>query len=57
MYKKLKEIKPENIEIISNIFAKERIIKKDCEIRKIKKAINIINKVYKEIYSIRDSLI
>lgn len=57
MYKKLKELKPEKIEMISNIFAKERIIKKDCEINKIKKAITIINKVYREIYSKKETLI
>ncbi len=57
LYKKLKELKPENIEMINNIFAKERITKKDCEINKIKKAITIINKVYREIYNTKETLI
>jgi Xaa-Pro aminopeptidase len=57
MYKKLKEIKPKYLEIISNIFSSKRIIKSTEEINKIKKSITIINKVYKELYNIKDTLI
>jgi len=57
MYKKLKEIKPKNLEIISNVFSDKRIIKSTEEINKIKKSITIINKVYKELYNIKETLI
>jgi Xaa-Pro aminopeptidase len=57
MYKKLKEIKPKNLEIISNVFSDKRIIKSTEEINKIKKSITIINKVFKELYSIKETLV
>lgn len=57
MYKKLKDIKPKDIEIVHNIFNEKRIIKWKDEINKIKKAISIVNKVFKEIESAKDTFI
>jgi Xaa-Pro aminopeptidase len=45
------------IDFVDNIFEKERIIKTQLEMKYIKKAINIINKVYKKIFSEKDLLI
>lgn len=56
-YKNLKKLSPENIEIVKNIFEKERLIKTSQEIKNIKKAIQIIEKVYKEIYKSKEALI
>ncbi|NDK07762.1 M24 family metallopeptidase [Candidatus Gracilibacteria bacterium] len=57
MYKKLKEIKPKDLEITYNIFNEKRIIKSTEELNKIKKAISIVNKVYKELFDARETLI
>ncbi len=48
-YKKLKNLSPQSIEIQENIFENQRIIKNNTEIKYIKKAISIINKVYIEV--------
>lgn len=57
MYKKLKELKPESIDIIENIFDKKRLLKSNDEKIKIKKAISIIKKVFKEIFAKKNELV
>jgi len=56
-YKNIKKLNPEKIDFVNNLFENERIIKTRNELLKIRKAIKIIEKVYKKIYSEKESLI
>nr|MDD3720623.1 M24 family metallopeptidase [Candidatus Gracilibacteria bacterium] len=56
-YKNIKKLTQKNIEFTDNIFKQERLIKSKNEIKNIKNAIKIIEKVYKEIYLIKEKLI
>jgi len=56
-YKNIKKLGPKSIELIWNIFEKERLIKTPKEIKNIKKAIQIIEKVFVYLYKNKESLI